>query len=330
MENNTQEGILALKAGDKARARLFLRLALEQNPDDAQAWLWLSGAVESDQDRLECLHEVKRIEPQNTAALRGIQQLENRGIHTTSIKPDQPEPVPAETPLGQDLPVPSASPSATPSVVPTTLPSADPATEPAAPVLPADMSPRTVDPSSNESRPAAISGPEPASAAAEDSSSDDDGGETQEAVRPEERILARFKPSLLPTIVLGGSGLLTAFFIGAAVILRQNGNLITMVMVIAFLALAFLVFAWMLILRATTRYHLTNRRVIVEAGIFKRRRSGILLKNIRSVSGRKNLFAGTVVIQAVKGRPVHLAGQSNPNARAHQLQRAVSTNGEEA
>ena len=155
-------------------------------------------------------------------------------------------------------------------------------------------------------------------------------GETQEAVRPEERILARFKPSLLPTIMLGGSGLLSAFFIGAAVILRMNGDLITMLIVIGFLALAFLVFAWMLILRATSRYLLTNRRVILESGVFKHKRSGILLKNIKTVTGHKNLFAGTVVIEAVKGRPVKLAGQSNPNARAHQLQRAVTTNGEEA
>jgi hypothetical protein len=320
MENNTQEGILALKAGDKARARLFLRLALEQNPDDARAWLWLSGAVETDQDRLECLYEVSRIEPQNAAALKGIQQLENRGIHIATPWPAQPEPAPLEIPLEQNLPEITAKPAAVPEAAPASVPAA------------ADIPPALEEkPFERPTAAPAVenTAPQPADAAAAGSGSDE-VGETQEAVRPEERILARFKPSLLPTIMLGGSGLLSAFFIGAAVILRMNGDLITLLVVIGFLALAFLLFAWMLILRATSRYLLTNRRVILETGVFKHKRSGILLKNIKTVTGRKNLFAGTVVIEAVKGRPVKLAGQSNPNARAHQLQRAVTTNGEEA
>lgn len=314
MENNTQEGILALKAGDKARARLFLRLALEQDPDDALAWLWLSGAVETDQDRLECLYEVNRIQPQNAAALKGIQQLENRGIRLPAADPGPTEPAAASAPV-QNLPAAAA----------------EPASERADAPVPAGSAP------GREESPVSQPGPAPAQnvtpgsgAAISEAGPGGEEGEVQEAVRPEERILARFKPSLLPTIVLGGSGLLTAFFIGAAVIFRMDGNWISMLVVGGFLALAFLVFAWVLIFRATTRYLLSSRRVIIESGIIKRKRSGILLKNIQSVSGRKNLFAGTVVIQAVKGRPVKLAGQSNPNARAHQLQRAVSTNGEEA
>jgi pimeloyl-ACP methyl ester carboxylesterase len=67
--------VLVLQAGDRASARLLLAEALRQRPNDEQAWLWLSGAIESDDDRLNCLQRVLSINPTNQAALAGIQTL---------------------------------------------------------------------------------------------------------------------------------------------------------------------------------------------------------------------------------------------------------------
>jgi len=47
----TQQGITALQANDKARAHDLLGKALHIEPHNEQAWLWLSGAVQSDAER---------------------------------------------------------------------------------------------------------------------------------------------------------------------------------------------------------------------------------------------------------------------------------------
>lgn len=58
MNELTNRGIEALKSGDKLEARRLLSLAVQQNSQDEIAWLWLSGVVESDEERIRCLHQV--------------------------------------------------------------------------------------------------------------------------------------------------------------------------------------------------------------------------------------------------------------------------------
>ena len=91
MNQLTQEGVAALKAGDKERAQKLFVAALEEDNDDLQAWLWLSGAVESDVDRLECLEQVLRIDPLHALASKGAAQLRARGV-----KPAEPVKTPPE------------------------------------------------------------------------------------------------------------------------------------------------------------------------------------------------------------------------------------------
>jgi len=79
MNKTTQRGIAALKRGDKSRARELLRQAVEENPEDIQAWLWLSGAVETDQERITCLQRVLELDPDHEAALRGLAKLLSEG-----------------------------------------------------------------------------------------------------------------------------------------------------------------------------------------------------------------------------------------------------------
>jgi hypothetical protein len=103
IDSLVQRGITALKAGNKTAAREFLEQALMQDIRNETAWLWLSGAVESDQERLECLEQVIAINPANTAAQKGISILRKSiGQITPSIatppKVETPERIEATPP----------------------------------------------------------------------------------------------------------------------------------------------------------------------------------------------------------------------------------------
>lgn len=78
MNELTQRAIRAIRAGDRAAARRLLSAALEQDPDDASAWLWMTGALDTDAERIQCLQQVLRIDPNHAAAQRGLAQLEAR------------------------------------------------------------------------------------------------------------------------------------------------------------------------------------------------------------------------------------------------------------
>ena len=89
----TSRGIAALKAGDRLRARQLLATAVTANPNDEQAWLWLSGAVDADAQRVECLRRVLAINSSNDIARKGLQSL---GVVTEPPRPIQPVPSPQQ------------------------------------------------------------------------------------------------------------------------------------------------------------------------------------------------------------------------------------------
>jgi len=68
-------GIAAAKAGRKSEARELLRQLVRQDKDNDKAWLWLSGAVDTDEEREECLRRVLSINPNNVHAQRGLETL---------------------------------------------------------------------------------------------------------------------------------------------------------------------------------------------------------------------------------------------------------------
>lgn len=70
-----QQGIAAFQAGRKAEARELLLQLVEQDERNEMAWLWLSGAVETEADRLVCLENVLEINPHNRVARRGVEAL---------------------------------------------------------------------------------------------------------------------------------------------------------------------------------------------------------------------------------------------------------------
>jgi len=70
-----KEGIAAVKSGQRTKARALLQEVVRQRPNDATAWLWLSGAVETDDERRQCLERILAFDPNNAHAIRGLQKL---------------------------------------------------------------------------------------------------------------------------------------------------------------------------------------------------------------------------------------------------------------
>jgi hypothetical protein len=97
METLTAQGIAAIKAGDREKARQLLAEALQQDSNDDQAWLWLSGVVDTDDEKRECLEQVLRIDPENVAANRGMALLvELEFPPLAPLEPESPAPAPAQ------------------------------------------------------------------------------------------------------------------------------------------------------------------------------------------------------------------------------------------
>lgn len=70
-----REGIAAVKSGRLEQARTLLMQVIDQDERNEQAWLWLSGAVETDDDRRVCLENVLMLNPNNAAAQHGLAKL---------------------------------------------------------------------------------------------------------------------------------------------------------------------------------------------------------------------------------------------------------------
>ena len=75
MDDLLRQGITAAKAGQREHARELLMRVVEQDDENALAWLWLSGVVDSLDDREVCLENVLSVDPDNDAAQRGLDTL---------------------------------------------------------------------------------------------------------------------------------------------------------------------------------------------------------------------------------------------------------------
>lgn len=78
MADKLQQAIAAIKAGDKATGRKLLIEVLEGDPRNESAWLWMTGVVQSRQDRLRCLHQILKINPDNQIAKQAVAQLQGQ------------------------------------------------------------------------------------------------------------------------------------------------------------------------------------------------------------------------------------------------------------
>ena len=102
-----QKAITAIRAGDKEAGRSLLAEIIKSDPKNEMAWLWMSGAVEYDDSRRQCLEHVLTINPHNQAAINGLAKLQQE-------QPSQPI-VPSATPETSHSTVESAAiPKSTP------------------------------------------------------------------------------------------------------------------------------------------------------------------------------------------------------------------------
>jgi hypothetical protein len=70
----------AARQGDKARAHLFFRRAIEVDPYHELVWLWLASVVLTDEDRRVCFENVLELNPDNPTARRQLQKLEQKAL----------------------------------------------------------------------------------------------------------------------------------------------------------------------------------------------------------------------------------------------------------
>lgn len=91
----TQQGLAALKSGEKARAKQLFTRALSQDKQDVQAWLGMSLVINNPQKQQFCLQRVLELEPDNKYAKKWLTQLEKES-HDKSV-PQRSEPIPETT-----------------------------------------------------------------------------------------------------------------------------------------------------------------------------------------------------------------------------------------
>ncbi len=75
MNTVLQEGIGAAKAGDRETARALLLQVVAEEEENEQAWLWLSGVMETWEERRICLENVLTLNPDNEVAQKGLARL---------------------------------------------------------------------------------------------------------------------------------------------------------------------------------------------------------------------------------------------------------------
>lgn len=82
MQSNLQEAVNAIKSGNTEQAKRLLADILRQNPQDENAWLWMTRCLTSNDEKRYCFERVLKINPQNQHAIEGIRRL-NNPISTT-------------------------------------------------------------------------------------------------------------------------------------------------------------------------------------------------------------------------------------------------------
>ncbi|PWH15240.1 MAG: hypothetical protein DDG60_06385 [Anaerolineae bacterium] len=84
-----EQAYLWLKAGYPDRARPLLTQILQQNPQQAEAWIGLSFCVESLQERKECLQHALHAAPQHPYARAALARLETPSKPLSSLPTKQ-------------------------------------------------------------------------------------------------------------------------------------------------------------------------------------------------------------------------------------------------
>jgi len=79
---------LAYRSGRAGEARDLLRSALQRDPQHEDAWLWLSGMVETLEEQQYCLRKVLTLNPAHDRARQGLAAVERRLAGATGKAPE--------------------------------------------------------------------------------------------------------------------------------------------------------------------------------------------------------------------------------------------------
>ncbi|HWQ04355.1 MAG TPA: PH domain-containing protein [Longilinea sp.] len=316
MNQFTQDGIAAMKAGDKTRAQQLLLAALKENEDDLPAWLWLSGAVESDTDRLECLQQVLRIDPAHVLAAKGVAQLKARGVQLSEPAAEPPFAETVTTGLEPDTrvePVAKDNLAATEAAFEEQVP-----LEPETVTTVSSLTEPEVEEPREKTQPLKI---------------DEDERPEQ---RPSEKIILKTKPSIVPVLLVGI--LIALAFVALVSLLFPKLDAISsldptilFMAILVILALIIGAIAVRVMQQLFTSYILTNRRLIVEDSLVSRAQKSLLLDKIQGISYRQNFLErifglGTVMLAANgESGPIQLHDIKNYLDLAERIEATVGT-----
>jgi tetratricopeptide (TPR) repeat protein len=85
MDDLLQQGITAYRAGKRDEARNFFAAAVKQNQNDENAWGWMYNVCNKDKERIHCLKQVLRINPENEKVSQLLTKLTD-----ANSKPEKP------------------------------------------------------------------------------------------------------------------------------------------------------------------------------------------------------------------------------------------------
>ncbi len=122
MDNYLQQGIMADKTGNRPRAFDMLIRASDVPATSERAWLWLSSVVKDDAEKLYCLDNVLKVNPDNTPARRGADMMRQKGIFPAiPAYPEPQHPATAQNPTSRHSSPPFSSHVDSPTLVRTPL-----------------------------------------------------------------------------------------------------------------------------------------------------------------------------------------------------------------
>jgi hypothetical protein len=87
LEALLEQAIDHVNAGELEQGRAQLERVLEQDPKNDQAWVWLSGCVEEPMQRRICLQQALSANPNNQAALDGMEVLNGKLVQASEVPP---------------------------------------------------------------------------------------------------------------------------------------------------------------------------------------------------------------------------------------------------
>lgn len=89
--NFVEQGQAAARAGQRELARRYLQAAVDIDPDNVTAWLWLAGVQEDPHNVKRSLEKVLEIEPNNKRARQGLRLIEDELAEEAERAPVEPE-----------------------------------------------------------------------------------------------------------------------------------------------------------------------------------------------------------------------------------------------